>query len=300
MKKYIVSALIFLTFGAHAFSISLSTSPVNAAVLKAAKDSGAEVTFHNQAEEAMVKLLKNQVDMAVIPLFLAVKLKNQGVDIAVTNVLFADMLFILNNDGTVKKLSDLKGKTVYLGQGTGPLNLFPHMLFKKAGLSDDIKTSGASAVQIAQLTATGKASVSVLREPLVSMVMSKNEYVKKAVNFQTEWEKYFGSRFIQAALVVKSDFARAEPTVMKDFQKKLKDADSWVRSDSSAAASLFASVTGKGNIKITKKAIVSMQPRIEMPDKKEIFSYIALLLGEYKDELGGKMPSDDFVANILN
>jgi len=298
MKKLTILLTLLLSFNCYAFSVSVSHSPVTAAVLKASLDSGADLSFHSKAGEALVKLVKKQADMAIVPLFLAAKLKNEGVDIAVTNALFGDMLFILNNDGKVKKFEDIKGRKVYVGKGNGPLNLFPKMLIKKAGLVDDVELIGSTAMQIAQLAATGKARVAVLREPLVTKVMSKNEYIRKAVNFQTEWKRVYGDRFIQAALVVRRDFAKENPELIKSFQKKLAVADEWVRAEPYEAAEFFVSHSKRGNAKLISKAIKSMQPRVEIVDKGEVMRFMALLLENFGKDVGGKMPGDDFVLTV--
>jgi len=297
MKKLLILSLFLLTFNSYAFDISLSYSPVTTALLKASVESGADVSFHKKAGEAMVKLVKGQADMAVVPLFLAVKLKNEGTDISVLNTLFGDMLFILNNTGKVKSIEDLKGNKVYIGKGSGPLNLFPKVLFEKAGVAGDVELVGSTAMQIAQLAATGKAKVLVLREPLVTMVMSKNEYVRKAINFQSEWKRHFGGRFIQAALVARNDFVKENPELIKSFQRKLLTADSWVRENPEESAAFFVKHTSRGKAGIIAESIKNMQPKTEVPDRAEVKSFISLLLEKFGDDVGGRMPNDDFIAD---
>lgn len=292
MKYAVIICAMLMSLNVHAFSITVSNSPVGTAVLKAAADSGAEVSFHSKASDAMVKLVKKQADMAVIPLFLAVKMMNDGTDIAVSNLLFGDMLFILNNNGKVKSLEDLKGKKVYLGKGSGPLNLFPRMLFEKAGIMDGIELVGSTAPQIAQLAASGRAKVAVLREPMVTMVMSKNEYVKRAVNFQTEWEKHFGGRFIQAALVVDRQFAAENPETVREYQDKLKAANLWTSENPEGAAEFFASQIPGAKKKIIAASLKSMKPSVEVPDSGELNNFIRLITEYFKDQVGGKVPEN--------
>jgi NitT/TauT family transport system substrate-binding protein len=300
MKILTFLAVFLMSISGYAFDISISTSPVNAALLKASKEMGANVSFHSKASDALVKLVKKQVDMAVVPLFLAAKLKNDGQDISVVNTLFGDMLFVLNNNGKVNELDDLKGKKLYIGKGNGPLNLFPKILIQKAGLGRDVELVGSTAAQIAQLAASGKAEAAVLREPLVTMVMSKNEYQRRAINFQSEWKKQFGGRLIQAALVARQDFIKNNPDVLKAFQSKVAVADEWVRAEPKKAAELFVNASGRGKAKIVAKSIKSMQPRIETPDRQEVMDFIALLLQFFGKHVGGKMPNDDFVTAILS
>ena len=61
MKKLLILSLFLVTFNSYAFDISLSYSPVTTAILKASVESGANVSFHRKAGEAMVKLVKLKV-----------------------------------------------------------------------------------------------------------------------------------------------------------------------------------------------------------------------------------------------
>lgn len=295
MKKLILFLILLVSVDAFALKISVSSSPVTVAIVKAVVDSNKELSFHNNAGEAMVKIVKGQVDMAVMPLFLATKLKNEGVDVYITHILFGEMLFFLNNTGKIQSMNDLKGHKIYVGKGNGPLNLFPKMLIEKAGIIDDVEMVGSTASQIAQLTASGRAKVSVLREPLVTMVMSKNEYVKKAINFQTEWQKLFDCRLIQAALVVRKDFLENHPEEVNEFYKNLETADKWVHSNPEKAAKLFSDNSRKGKFKVIRKAIKTMNPRIEIPERVEVKKFIQLLLDHHGKQMGNKMPPDDFI-----
>ncbi|WP_455382109.1 ABC transporter substrate-binding protein, partial [Salinispira pacifica] len=119
--------------------------------------------------ELMVsRILSGEVDVASLPLNLAAKLYNSGVDYRLAAVNVLGVLYLVSDGEEVSSLDDLAGKTVYLtGKGANPDILFRYILTEN-GLKPDkdvMLNFNYDQVELSSMMIAGRVKLALLPEP---------------------------------------------------------------------------------------------------------------------------------------
>lgn len=134
-------------------------------------------------------------------------------------------MYLLTNGVTIKAWTDLKDKEVNIGADDAAFEVVFKYLLSQNGVDPDedlILKYIASPEELAQAAIDGNSKITVLSEPWVSVVLSKNSNIKIALDLQEEWTRINGTEtpLAQTCLVVKTEIAARDP---KEFSLFLKD-----------------------------------------------------------------------------
>lgn len=253
------------------------------------------------ADEFTSSLIKGDIQIAAMPCNAAATLYNKSNGkIKVVGINTLGVLYILDTGSTVKSVSDLKGKTVYLtGKGTTPEYTLRYLL-KKAGLDPDkdVKLEFKSeAAEVAAIMAKGENVVSMLPQPYVTTVMMNNSKARIALDVTKEWEKLAGadSTVVTGVIVVNADYYNNNKAAVDKFMEEYKASVEYVVGNVDDAANLVE----KFDIfkaAVAKKAIpycnISYITGSNMKIKVE--NYLKVLYDENPAAVGGKMPDNSF------
>lgn len=254
------------------------------------------------ADEFTAALIKGDIQMAALPCNAAATLYNKsGGKIKVMGVNTLGVLYILDTNGSIQSVNDLKGKTIYsTGKGTTPEYTLRYLL-KSAGIDPDRDVTiefKSEASEVAALLASGGSDmVAMLPQPYVTTVMSRNSNVRIALDVTKEWEKLTNnqSTVVTGVIAVNSEFADKNPEAVKRFMQEYKKSAEFVNSDVKQAAALVEKF-GIFNSDIAEKAIpycnITLLEGNEMKDK--ISAYLKVLYDENPASIGQEMPKDDF------
>ena len=160
------------------------------------------------------------VDIATIPLNLAANIYKKtsgGVKMIGINTL--GVLYVVANGININSLSDLKGQTVYAtGQGATPEFIINYIL-EENGLKDDVKVEYLGEhSELATKMISGDVTLSILPEPFVTLVTSKNSNCKVSVSLTDEWEKINPNAELSMGCVIAStDFIKNNPEGLAKF-----------------------------------------------------------------------------------
>jgi NitT/TauT family transport system substrate-binding protein len=210
------------------------------------------------------------------------------------------MLSLLSSDPEVRRLEDLKGKTVEAaGQGATPDYVFQSILASR-GLAPnrDITLSYSLAhPEIALSLVSGRISTALLPEPFATMALAGRPELKSVADIQEEWALLGGSgNFPMTLLVVDGAFASANPEALGEIIAAVKESIEWVKAHPAEAGALaekhdLGFKAGVIAAAIPKSGYVFIPAVEARPSLEALFT---LFLKNAPASIGGALPGDGF------
>lgn len=247
------------------------------------------------------KLLTGEVEFATIPTNSAAILYNKGVAYKLVAMNTWGVMYVVSSDPSIKTWADLKGKSIDAATKGSAGDVVFRYLLSKNGIdpAKDVSLQYiTSPVEQAQLAIAGKSAISVLPEPWVSTVLSKNPNLKVALDLQQEWKRINGAdvQFAQTCLVVETAFAQKYPQIVDKFLQEYAASIDWVNKNPAEAGALV----GKKDLGIPADVAVGAIPRCNirymsaMDAKPVVDKYLQVLLDFSPNTVGGKLPDANF------
>jgi NitT/TauT family transport system substrate-binding protein len=209
------------------------------------------------------------------------------------------MLSLLSADPSVRRIEDLKGKTVEVaGQGATPDYVFRKILMSK-GIEPgrDIQLGYALAYpEMAQALVAGRISLALLPEPFATMARNGNGKLAVVGDIQDEWARLYASGYPMTALVVDAAFAADNGALIKAVLESLKASIEWVRANPAAAGQLVE----KHDLGLRAPVVAAAVPRsnyVFIPAAQArpgIEALFRAFLEFAPPSIGGALPKDDF------
>lgn len=255
-------------------------------------------------DEVTTKLAKGEVDIAAIPANLSAVLyqkMNKGVEVLAINTL--GILYLCEAGDSVHSVADLAGKTIYAsGKGATPEYALDYLL-SKAGLVPGkdvaIEWKSEHAECVAALASDDQA-VAMLPQPFVTVAQAKNDKIRVAVDMTKEWdaltaEDHEKSTLVTGVVVARTDFIKDHPEAVDAFLRHYRDSVSFVNSQIPDAAKLIGDY-GIIDAAVAQKAIPQCNIVYHDGDamKEELSGYLAVLMAQNPQAVGGSLPEDDF------
>lgn len=264
---------------------------------------GTEFTMAAAPDEITAKVVKGELDIALIPANLASVLYNKtegGVQVLNVNTL--GVLYGVTGDETVKSLADLAGKTVYMtGQGATPEYAFRYILAQN-GLSDKVTLEFKSeATEIAALLKEDPSKIAVLPQPFATVCQMQNEQVKEFMNLTEEWAKCpdsGNSQLLTGVTIVSTEFAKAHATdgLLDAFLAEQESSAKAAEENLDQTAELVAKYGIIEKAPVAKKALpkcgIVCISGTEMKDA--LSGYLDVLYQADAKSVGGKLAGEDF------
>lgn len=257
-----------------------------------------ELLVYNTVDEATARVIKGEADLSVLPVNVAAKLYNSGIDVSLANVNTWGILYLVSVDDKVKEWQDLKGMELYVGARGSTPDVLTQYLLRRNGLKEGgVKLTYLGSPEIAQMVINGLVKNAVLPEPLVTQVLMNNQRARVVRDFYTDWQQFEGetSRLPQTGMVVRNGFARSYPGAVTGFQKAYASAMDWTVAHPDQAAPLVES-----NLKMPAPVFVRSMERSRLQFaggsgvSKDVSAYLAKLLDFSPDMVGGKLPDEKF------
>jgi len=255
-------------------------------------------------DEVSPALVQGKADIAAVPGNLASVLYNKtkgGIEVLAINTL--GVLSIVDTDGSIKSVADLKGRTLYAsGKGATPEYVLNYIL-QQNGLDParDVKIEWKSehAECLSALLADPSA-VAMLPQPFVTTAQMKSDKVRVALDLTKEWDSLQKNSDAPSALVMgvvcmRREFADAHPEAVKAFLEHYSDSVDYVNGNTEAAAELV----GKYDIVPAAVAVKALpQCSITFIDgssmKEKLSGFLQVLYDQNPAAVGGAVPGDDF------
>ena len=255
-------------------------------------------TFNVESDASLISaaLINGSVDIAALPTNAAsnlyVKTKG-GVQILAINTL--GVLYVVENGNTVTKLSDLEGKTIYC-PAQNPKFILEYIL-KKNNIKATIDTTYSAPADLRMAVASGKVSLAVLPEPMVTIAKSANKSLVTALDLTEEWSKIDGaSALVQGCVVVRTEFAKNYPDSVSSFLDEYKKSIEYTNTNPKETGELIAKYNVFAKAAIATKAIPNCNIAfMDGKDMKDAMSkFIDAMYSVNPASVGGSIPDDDF------
>lgn len=260
-----------------------------------------EFTMAGSADELTPKILKGELDILAVPANLgAILSKNSGGAVQMLAVNTLGVIYIVEKGGeTVRTIEDLRGKTVYAtGKGSTPEYALTYLLSQHGlDISTDVTVEWKSEpTEVVAQMATEEASVAMLPQPFVTVAAGQLENLKIALDLTKEWEALDnGSQFVTAGLIIRKEFAEANPDAVKTFLEEYAASTTYANEAPAEAAQLIEKY-GIVKAAVAEKAIPYCNiVCIAGEDMKQMVSgYFEVLFAQNPKAVGGELPGDDF------
>lgn len=257
----------------------------------------AKIDFYADATLVAPLVIGGSVDIAAVPTNLAATLYNKtqgGIEVLAVNTL--GVLYLIENGETVKSLSDLAGKTVYLpGSGSNPEYVLKTLL-ELAGLMDKVTLDYTYATpdELTAALASGKASLGVLPEPKVTAAMTKNAELKVALDFSKEWKALTGTELVQGCIIARKAFIAEHPVAVRNFLAAYEASVNTLNSDPDSGAAAVVAAGIAANETLVKNALPRCNITYLVGDdmRRGLTEFWGALFAQVPASIGGAMPDD--------
>jgi NitT/TauT family transport system substrate-binding protein len=263
-----------------------------------------------QANLLAALFISGEAKIGILPSDVAAKIASSGKKIQIAAVTGNGMLSLLSSDPSVKRIEDLKGKTVEaVGQSATPDFVFRKIL-QSHGLHPDSDVHLGYALaypEIAQALVAGRIRLALIPEPFATMALAGNKNISVIGNIQDEWrrleQKNAGGRTIDnypmTTLVVDAVFAAENRTLVNNILDRVKDSIEWVLANPVAAGNLAEKHELGLRAIVLKDAIPkSNYVFIPLPQARPALEALFGAFLEFAPaSIGGALPKDNFYYN---
>lgn len=254
------------------------------------------------ADELLALMAKGELDIALAPANVAAVFYRKtegGVTVIDINTLGA--LFLVTGSEDIGKVSDLKGKTIYLtGKGATPEASLKYILKENDLTEEDYTLEFKSeATEVAAVLANNPEAVGLLPQPFATAALMQNGTLKAVIDMNEEWEKLGDSGsggMVTGVTIVRTGFLQEHEKAVEEFLKEHRDSTAAVNGDPDTGAALAVSAGIVAKEEIARQAIpqcnITCITGAEMKEKLE--GYLKALAEFQAELIGGGLPGEDF------
>lgn len=265
-----------------------------------AKNADVEIRIFDEPLQVRKMMLDGSADFANLPSTMAALLYNKGVDYHFAAVPTWGTLYLCGNDSTIHSWDGLRGKTVYLmAKGMTPDVMFRHLMTEN-GLQpyEDVVLDYRfpTHIDLANATMAGRADLSVISEPYLSMALKKNPSLHILMNLSEEWCHAQGMPLPETAFVCRAEIAESHPDKVAGIIKAYAQSVDWVNSHAKDAAQLAVRYGIIGDAEAAESSIPRSNLRVATVKEalNEIEHYLRVFYEWDPQIIGGKMPDAKF------
>ena len=243
-------------------------------------------------------ILKEEADIAIVPSNLAAQAFNKDLPYQVVGTSTWGTMYLTTTD-EMASFEDLKGKEIYtFGKGLTPDLVLRYVLLENGIVPDEDVTITyvSSAAEIGPAFLSGKTSLAVLPEPLLSVVQAKNEGAKILFDLNEEWGKAAGvaKGFPQSSLIIKTEILNTNPAFAQSFIAAYEEGRKWATENPDILGDYAEALELNIEPGIIKKGIRWTNPDDFKIDDSllEYQAYYEAIIDFAPEFIGGKVPSE--------
>ena len=287
----------------YVLRVGTLSGPTGMGMAKLIKDTGEggekagkyDIQLFSSPDEIRAALLSGSLDVAALPVNLAavINAKTDGkYKVAAVNTL--GVLYVLEAGDTVHSVADLAGKQLLAtGQASTPEYILNYILAQN-GVNADVEYKTEHS-ELATLLISGKATLGMLPEPMVTTALTKNPNLRIALDLTEEWKKTGNGEAVQGCISVSADVIANHKAVLDGFLKDYKASVDFVNGNIPEAAEIIASAGIVPAAAVAEKAIPNCN--IVYIDGDEMVNiltaFYGVLFAANPASIGGAMPGAD-------
>ncbi len=259
-----------------------------------------EIVILNEPMQARKMMLDGSADFAILPTTMAALMYNKEIDYRLVAVPMWGTLYLCGNDSTVHTWNDLKGRMVYLmAKGMTPDVLFRHLLMKN-GLEPykdvDLDYRFPTHIDLANATMAGRADMSVLSEPYLSLAIEQNHSLHLLLDLEAEWSKAEGIALPETAFICRGDLVKSNPALIDALVKAYARSVDWVNGNADSAAVravkygiIADTVAARNSIPRSNLKVLNVKDA-----RTQVEEYLKVFYDMEPQIIGDKMPDEKF------
>ena len=257
-------------------------------------------------DEVTPKLVQGEVDIAAVPANIASVLYNNTegrIQVLAINTL--GVLYIVDTDGSIQSVGDLKGKTIYAsGKGATPEYALNYILEasgrdREKDVTVEWKSEHSECVA-SLLNGQAQGAAALLPQPFVAAARMKNDSIRVALDLTEQWDmlqegEENSGAMITGVIVARKEFVEGNPEVVEKFMRSYRESVDYVNGNIDEAAGLIEkydivpAAVAKEALPYCKIVFIDGE---EM--KEKLSGYLQVLMEQNPKSVGGKLPDDRF------
>lgn len=255
------------------------------------------------ADAIAARLLSGELDAAVLPVNLAAKLYNSGIDYRLAAIVGNGMVKLITTDPALIGLDDLKRRTIHVaGQASTPEFLLRAILGHR-GLTGEAAPTLVFNLPIPEIAASviaGRIDLAVVPEPFATMILAGNQRAREPFSLGSLWSEATGQAdYPMTAFVVKASTARNRPASVQALKNAYHESITRMLADPQEAGLLAEKYEMGLKATIASKAIprsnyVFMDAHAARP---MVEGLLKVFLDFAPVSVGGKLPDEGFYAD---
>jgi NitT/TauT family transport system substrate-binding protein len=263
-------------------------------------------TIYNEPSQVQTLMIRNAVDIALIPGNMSAVLYNKGISFRLMSIPVWGTLFLAGEDSSITNWESLKGKRVFLmAKGATPDIVFRKLLqMHRLDPEKDVLLDYTFPNHLELFTAitAGRAPMGVLAEPFLSQAMSRNHRIRVSLDLEKEWNLSFADSvpMMQTAVMVRDSFSFENTNWLRGFNKAYLDEVSWLHQFPDSAGRLCVKYGILQDSSVAIESIKRANIHLEMAENKSegIFRYFRTLYEFNPETVGGKMPDNEIILPV--
>ncbi|MDX9957520.1 MAG: MqnA/MqnD/SBP family protein [Spirochaetia bacterium] len=262
------------------------------------------VELVGSADAIASKLLSGELDAAVLPVNLAAKLYNSGIDYRLAAVVGNGMIKVITTDPTIVGITDLSQRSVHVaGQASTPEFLLRAILehSKLTGEAAPTLVFNLPIPEIAASMIAGRINLAVVPEPFATMILAGNPEAREAFSLGQLWQEATGlADYPMTAFVVKVDTADQRPATVQALMAAYRDSITRMLANPQEAGVLAEKFEIGLKAAIAAKAIPqSNYVFLDAPASRPMVEgLLNVFLASAPVSVGGKLPAESFYADF--
>lgn len=253
------------------------------------KDLEVNFTIWRNLDELVLRIRDKNFDLVIAPFITLVNLYNKGIDMRYFAT-FNWASFYLVSRENLRRIEDLKGKTVYIAQRGSTQDVIFNIFLQEKGLKDKVNIYYSSPQEISSLFIANKIYYALLPEPFVSLCESVGG--KIVLDLQKVYRELVGNHPLPITSIC------VRPNLDK---KTLLLIDRLFREQFSLLRQGTAPFIDKSSeiLKIDRNVLIPALKRLtfryrSFSSKNEILPFLRFILDKEPNLIDGKLPKDEF------
>ncbi|MBU5590360.1 ABC transporter substrate-binding protein [Clostridium sp. MSJ-4] len=257
-----------------------------------------EYNVEKTPDALVAKVLNSEADIAVVPSNLAAQAYNKNLSYKLAGTAGWGSLFVVTSED-ISKVSDMKGKEIYnIGKGLTPDIIFRFILSKNNIDTDkDVSITYLNgATELAPAFISGKTSLAVMPEPMITTVTMKKTESKIAIDLNKEWINLTGSKYgyPQSSIIIKKELIEKNKDFVDKFLEDYKESIKWANENPQKLGEYAEELELNMNKATAEKVIERANMNfIHIKESKEDYETYYKVLNEFEPKsIGGKVPDE--------
>ena len=244
------------------------------------------------------KLMKNELDIALVPANVASVLYNKSKgNIVCLDINTLGVLYCVTGDGNIRKMNHLfDRKVVMTGQGTTPEYVTKYLM-NAYGITNCTIEYRSEATEVVEALVNDPTLIGILPQPFATAATIQNPDLHQAFSLTNEWDKVVpNATLVTGVTITTKGFLEKNPDAVAKFLEEAEASTEAANKEIEATSELVVKYGIIEKAPVAAKALpycgVTYIDGEKM--KNGLSGYLEILHNYNPDSVGGDLPGEDF------